>query len=87
MYVPAFNVVQCCSANGRHTPIRGNAKLCFRKSSKEDDDKTTRIEGLKSQMIPKRTSRSKAQVLLRMDSFLPVHELTGQPADLRILKQ
>jgi hypothetical protein len=38
-------------------------------------------------MIPKRTSRSKAQVLLRMDSFLPVHELTGQPADLRILKQ
>lgn len=69
--------------------IREDAKLYFRKSSKEDDDednedwKDEKSEDAEADL----EEVDYAQVLQYIDHFLPVKELAGRPVDLEVLRQ
>jgi hypothetical protein len=69
--------------------IREDAKLYFRKSSKEDDDeddedwKDEKSEDAEAEL----EEVDYAQVLQYIDHFLPVRELAGRPVGLEVLRQ
>jgi len=69
--------------------IREDAKLYFRKSSKEDDDEDNK--GWKDEKSDDAEADLEevdyAQVLQYVDHFLPVKELAGRPVDLEVLRQ
>ena len=69
--------------------IREDAKLYFRKSSKEDDDEDN--EDWKDEKSEDSEADLEevdyAQVLQYIDHFLPVKELAGRPIDREILRQ
>lgn len=69
--------------------IREDAKLYFRKSSKEDDDEDD--EDWKDEKSDDSEADLEevdyAQVLQYIDHFLPVKELAGRPIDLEVLRQ
>ena len=69
--------------------IREDAKLYFRKSSKEDDDEDN--EDWKDEKSEDSEvdleELDYAQVLQYIDHFLPVKELAGRPIDREILRQ
>ena len=69
--------------------IREDAKLYFRKSSKEDEDEDN--EDWKDEKSEDSEVDLEeidyAQVLQYIDHFLPVKELAGRPVDLELLRQ
>jgi len=69
--------------------IREDAKLYFRKSSKEDEDEDNQDwKDEKSEDSEVDLEEiDYAQVLQYIDHFLPVKELAGRPVDLELLRQ
>ncbi len=69
--------------------IREDAKLYFRKSSKEDDDEDAEDwkdeESEDAELDLEEVDY--AQVLHYINHFLPVKELAGRPIDLKVLRQ
>jgi hypothetical protein len=69
--------------------IREDAKLYFRKSSKEDDDEDAEDwkdeESEDAELDLEEVDY--AQVLQYINHFLPVKELAGRPIDLKVLRQ
>lgn len=69
--------------------IREDAKLYFRKSTREDDDEDN--EDWKDEKAEESEVDLEevdyAQVLQYIDHFLPVKELAGRPVDLDLLRQ
>ena len=69
--------------------IREDAKLHFRKASKEDEDdegedwKDEKSDDSETDL----EEVDYAQVLQHIDNFLPVKELAGRPVDLQVLRQ
>jgi hypothetical protein len=70
--------------------IREDAKLYFRKSSKEDDDEEEDEDWKDEESDDAEVDLEEvdyAQVLQYIDHFLPVKELAGRPIDLEVLRQ